>query len=206
MAIRIYHSRLPHVAAVSLEPGETVAAQTMTEHWGDCPKNDCGDSCRHDRAMPAPDAACGPKCCIGYWVVSCAGCVVAIRERNGYDDSDFYATVVDPQTLASREVLYASTRGWTYENSAFVDAPDELVVAWRAKIAADAAALHAQREATEIRVGVAVRVTSKRSKIPHGTVGTVAWRGRSTYGGEWRVGIDIDGERRYCAESCVVRA
>ena len=50
--------------------------------------------------------------------------VVGTRERNGYDDSDFYAIV--PQDGRFIEILYGTTRAWTYGNNAIVDAPPSL--------------------------------------------------------------------------------
>jgi len=35
-------------------------------------------------------------------------------ERNGYDDSDWYMVVWDPVTKTSKEVFFATTRGWSY--------------------------------------------------------------------------------------------
>ena len=36
------------------------------------------------------------------------------RERNGYDDSDFYMIVWNPEEKAPESIEYASTRGWSY--------------------------------------------------------------------------------------------
>lgn len=35
-------------------------------------------------------------------------------ERNGYDDSDWYMVVWDPVTKTSKDVFFATTRGWSY--------------------------------------------------------------------------------------------
>lgn len=53
--------------------------------------------------------------------------VLSRHERNGYDDSDFYALVWDAATQSVKSVDYASTRGWTYHNHAIIDAPAEIV-------------------------------------------------------------------------------
>lgn len=55
------------------------------------------------------------------------GAVIATYERNGYDDSDFMALVWDEGRQAVIHVQYATTRGWTYGNSATVDATDDVL-------------------------------------------------------------------------------
>lgn len=42
------------------------------------------------------------------------GLCLSKRENNGYDDSDFYMTVWNPETQTPQEICFASTRGWTY--------------------------------------------------------------------------------------------
>lgn len=58
------------------------------------------------------------------------GCVLDTYERNGYDDSDFYAIVWDGERI--RSIEYGTTRGWTYPNHAKVDATPEVIAAARA--------------------------------------------------------------------------
>lgn len=53
------------------------------------------------------------------------GCVISTRERNMYDDSDFIAVVWDETEGKVKEVEYATTRFWTYKNSAVVDVTPE---------------------------------------------------------------------------------
>lgn len=55
------------------------------------------------------------------------GCVLATYERNGYDDSDFYAVVWTGTYV--QHIEYASTRGWSYCNHADVDATSEVIEA-----------------------------------------------------------------------------
>jgi len=57
--------------------------------------------------------------------------VVATRERNMYDDSDFFATYWDVERKAFVEIEYATTRAWSYENYAKVDAPEEIQAAYQ---------------------------------------------------------------------------
>ena len=54
------------------------------------------------------------------------GAVLSTGERNFRDDSDFYAKVWDETTGTVKTVEYATTRGWTYANSADVDATPEV--------------------------------------------------------------------------------
>ncbi len=67
------------------------------------------------------------------------GLVLSLGERNGYDDSDFYAIVWDEAEGQTKQVPYATTRGWTYPNWAGVDATPEVLAAygaWKARLAA----------------------------------------------------------------------
>lgn len=50
--------------------------------------------------------------------------VVALRERNGYDDSDFFATVWNGHTF--KEICYATTRFATDHMYASIDATPEI--------------------------------------------------------------------------------
>jgi hypothetical protein len=137
--------------------------------------------------------------------VSWVGQVVGLREMNGYDDSDFYAIVWDAAEGRTREVWYATTRGWTYRNSAAVDATEEVWAAynaWRQARADEAAAAQAAWEAAQPRKGRTVTVVKGR-KVPLGTTGTVIWTGPGYRGGE-RVGIkDAEGEVYWTAASNV---
>ena len=64
---------------------------------------------------------------IYYMVTEHVGRVLYTGEMNGYDDSDFYAMVWDDDRNEPRRVMYATTRRWTYPNSAVVDAPPDLM-------------------------------------------------------------------------------
>lgn len=65
------------------------------------------------------------------------GLVLSLGEDNGYDDSDFWAIVWDPQKGQTERITYASTRGWTYDLGASIDATDEVKAAYAAKQAYD---------------------------------------------------------------------
>ena len=132
--------------------------------------------------------------------ITWAGLVVALTEHNFYDDSDFAAVVWDDGTW--REVTYATTRGWTYRNSATVDAPAELIAAYAGFRAAQRAAYTASlaaAEAARVDTGKTVEVVKGR-KVPVGTTGEVFWTGENKWG--VRVGIkDADGEVHWTAAS-----
>lgn len=132
--------------------------------------------------------------------VTHVGMVLSTHERNGYHDSDFYARVWDTETASVIEVEYASTRGWTYHNSASVDATAEvlaLVAAWKAECAAEQAAKQAAFDAAAPTVGKIVRSTTTRGKNV-GVTGEVRWYGEDKYNtNRWapryRVGVRVDG-------------
>lgn len=124
------------------------------------------------------------------------GAVLETRERNGYDDSDFYAIVWDGEKITT--VDYASTRFWTYHNTAEVDATDSVKAAARAWLRKHAARQYelSQRSRAASH-GDTVRVTKGR-KVPVGTEGKVFWIGEKRWG--TRVGFkDADGEAHWTA-------
>lgn len=55
------------------------------------------------------------------------GKVVSLRESNGYNDSDFYATYYDEEKDTFVTIEYATTRAWCYPNNASIDASPELM-------------------------------------------------------------------------------
>src|SRR4051794_1476976 len=137
------------------------------------------------------------------------GAVLGTWERNGYDDSDFYALVWDGEQVTS--VQYATTRGWTYHNGASVDATDEVKDLAAAYLAADGIKRYRQADladAADVAVGKRVRVVKGR-KIAKGTEGTIGWLGEDRYSGSrygtWgptkrRIRLDTDdGERTFTA-------
>lgn len=42
------------------------------------------------------------------------GLCIMDYERNGYDDSDFYMIVWNPETKQTETIMFATTRGWSY--------------------------------------------------------------------------------------------
>lgn len=135
------------------------------------------------------------------------GAVLDTGERNGHDDSDFYATVWDADAGTLRDVEYASTRGWSYHNGVTVDATPETVAAamrwWREqRIAAAIGQAHA--DARAVTLGCEVRSLTTRGKNA-GVTGVVEWIGEDRYRSRaqpvMRVGLRVPGEnaRRYVA-------
>lgn len=111
------------------------------------------------------------------------GLVLGIGEQNGYDDSDFYATVWNPVTGSPDRIQYGTTRAWTYPNHAEVDASPEVQAAYQAYL--DAAADKARQaqaalEAKTPRMGKKVRVVRGR-KVPIGTEGVIFWMQEQTF-------------------------
>lgn len=135
-------------------------------------------------------------------VTTWAGCVLKLREANHYDDSDFYAIVWDATANRPREICYATTRGWTYWNSAKIDATEEAQAAYKAWLDAVMAEQRAEREAKEAatpRAGKLVEVIAGR-KLPKGTKAEVFWYGEDKYNSSrwatfYRVGLLVDGKK-----------
>jgi hypothetical protein len=167
---------------------------------------------------------CGPNCVVNvdpHQYAGCtdpqetyAGCVLATYERNGYNDSDFYAVVWDTESGMIRSVCYGSTSYWSYHNHASVDATPEVIEAAREyalKVYVRVFTDQATRDALVPYVGCIVRSTTTRGKNK-GIVGEVKWRGLDRYQdnrfvSNYRVGILVEGEEnlRYLPEtSCEV--
>lgn len=61
------------------------------------------------------------------------GLCLAERERNMRDDSDFYMLVWNPEKGEPEEIMFATTRGWSYPClGSYVDASEETQAAHRA--------------------------------------------------------------------------
>lgn len=121
-------------------------------------------------------------------VIYAEGRVIREYERNGYDDSDFYAVYWNGQKPVT--VQYASTRGWTYANGAAVDATPEVLAEYEAyangvRRGHAAAFVLAAAEAPHKGARVVVKRALKRT--PKGTEGIVFWigRGRSFSGSRY---------------------
>jgi len=104
-----------------------------------------------------------------------AGTVLEIYEINGYDDSDFMAIVWDAEKQLVKSVQYATTRGWTYNNSASVDAtPEVREVAAAYWYAAHRATVERVTRESFTKPYVGAEVIVKRGrKVPQGFRGKV---------------------------------
>lgn len=142
--------------------------------------------------------------------VTFVGRVLAKRERNWHDDSDFYAVVWDDEAGRTREVEYATTRGWTYNNGAKVDADDETLEKYRAYLVERETARlvgDAMARLTEVKRGATVRLTRavrtrKNGAFDKGDEGTVFWHGVDKFARNgYRAGVEFaDGRRHFFAE------
>lgn len=127
-----------------------------------------------------------------FYDVTWAGRVLRLVEHNYHDDSDFFAEVWDEEKGEPREVWYATTRGWTYNNGASVDADEATLAAYAAyrdKRYRRAAEERRAYEESRLARGRRVRVVKGR-KVPVGTEGTLIWLGGGRFGG--RVGLKDD--------------
>ena len=151
--------------------------------------------------MPVSILLNHPDAEVAEYGVTYEGCVLATREVNGYDDSDFVALCWDETEQKVVRVTYATTRCWTYKNSATVDAPHEL----RVRLATDAAVRvrgwHPSTEAAvraEVVKGATVKVVAGRKY--NGREGKVFWIGEQknpySHRPEVRVGVE-DAEGRF---------
>ncbi|MGW9069251.1 hypothetical protein ACWGQT_07375 [Streptomyces yangpuensis] len=130
------------------------------------------------------------------------GAVLRLRERNGYDDSDFYATVWNEEAQAVEEVYYATTRGWTYHNGAHIDATHDVI---EKAVAHTAALLLADWERSyneRIEKGMTASTTVKGETL----TGVIAWVGEAKAFTSWearygaprkRYGLKIEGRSKF---------
>ena len=131
------------------------------------------------------------------------GAVLDTYERNGYDDSDFYAVVWNGEAVT--DVCYASTRGWTYHNGASVDATPETeaaALAWYRARWETGENARQDEEAVTVSPGKTVRSLTTRGKNV-GITGEAKWFGPvdRRYGvpiyATQRIGVQVAGERGY---------
>jgi hypothetical protein len=139
--------------------------------------------------------------------VTYEGAVLGTWEYNGYHDSDFYALVWDAERECVTSVEYATTRGWTYNNGARVDATDEVKALAAAWLAADGIRRYRDADldaAVDVAKGKHVRVTKGR-KVAIGTEGTISWLGDDRYSAgrngatKRRIGLDTADGRVWLA-------
>jgi hypothetical protein len=124
-----------------------------------------------------------------YWTFeSHIGLCLFEREHNGYDDSDFYMTVWNPEKQAPESFCFASTRGWSYPcYGSHPDATEDVKAAYDAYLRqqeADAREHARKREAMTPSTGRRVRITAAvrgKAKVDAGETGTVFWFGANTF-------------------------
>ena len=133
------------------------------------------------------------------------GCVLSIREYNGYHDSDFYATVWDDEQGCVREIEDGTTRAYAPSKYSRADATVEVRAKARSWYANDlkireAARNRLSRSFAAIRVGDEVMVVAGR-KIAKGTVGEVVWVGHDNFNPKaYRIGLRLpDGSKVFTA-------
>jgi hypothetical protein len=129
------------------------------------------------------------------------GATFGTYERNGYNDSDFYAVVWTGEAITAIE--YATTRGWTYANGASPDATDDVkaaAAAWLYQRDVKSWNVAAAHDALMPEKGRRAEVFKGR-KVPVGTTGEIIWVGDDRYRrGAYRVGIkDAAGEVHWTA-------
>lgn len=102
-------------------------------------------------------------------------------ERNGRDDSDFYAIIWDGEKITQTE--YASTRGWTYDNNAIVDATPEVIdaaEAWLANWLFERMLIEAKYAYSDPTIGKTAKSLMKSgSKV--NIQGIIKWRGANKF-------------------------
>lgn len=112
------------------------------------------------------------------------GCVIRIFEKNGYDDSDFFATVWNEEKQQFENIEYSTTRAWCYPNNAIVDATPEIQTKW------DIMCRESEQKRRKAmienekhipRIGKNVQVVKGR-KVPIGTIGTIIREYKTHYG------------------------
>ena len=134
------------------------------------------------------------------WDVTFENRVLYDGERNGYDDSDFYAVVWDEHSGQMITTVYATTRGWTYPNHCEIDfTPESDPEGWDNMLAVlrprflELAKNNLLERASYPEIGDKVLIIHG----PYdGTHGELIWRGKGRGGrGAERVGISPSGNK-----------
>lgn len=121
------------------------------------------------------DMGSAPTPANGFYEESYVGKVLDLGEHNWHDDSDFYAVVWDDEASKPKHVDYATTRGWTYNNGANVDADSSVRAKYNAYLAKQNTAqwlMKANEAAAEAHSGAKV-VVAKGRKFAKGKTGEV---------------------------------
>lgn len=94
------------------------------------------------------------------------------REQNMYDDSNFYMTVWDDETNSPKEIMFATTRGWSYPSYASSpDASDDVISkyeAYRIKEIETTRKMQRKAAANDLRdLRKKVSLVAKENDIPY---------------------------------------
>ena len=143
--------------------------------------------------------------------VQYVGCVIDTFERNGYQDSDFYAMCWDEEQGRVVTIEYDTTRcpaGGTAEIDATEDTIRKAYRYYKATAKALFDEIENERLAKKFSKGDEVVVVKGR-KVAKGTVGKVFWIGdcynRFTYRNELRVGIQVGEEKVFLPFEYVIK-
>lgn len=141
--------------------------------------------------------------------VSYQGAVLATRERNMHDDSDFYAIVWDGERLKS--VTYGTTRAWTYPNHAEADATPEVLAEVRAWLLPQVVTVRVnaiRRQVENPAILYRNVVVARGRKVAKGTTGQVDLISLSNFDNTERIRIRLlDGTHVWtAARNCDVVA
>lgn len=127
------------------------------------------------------------------------GKVIQIFERNYHDDIDFIATVWNEERARPENILYATTRAYSYPCNAIVDATDDVLKKYndyqdRAKLAWCEYEQKKQRYVPKI--GCLAKSLTKKGKSK-GLKGSITWVGSSPYSNKSVKinGIFVDAEK-----------
>lgn len=138
------------------------------------------------------------------------GCVLSLREMNGYHDSDFFATVWDEEQGVVREIFDGTTRCAAPAKYHRADATEEVQAKarawWSKQVGPKQAYSVLKGRVSYVDVGAKVEVVSGR-KVSKGTVGEVFWRGKDAFNRHAdRIGIKLaDGSKVFIALSNVLK-
>jgi hypothetical protein len=138
------------------------------------------------------------------------GCILGITERNGYHDSDFYATVWDEEQGCVRTIEDGTTRFYAPSKYHRADATEEVVTKarawWANEVGPKQAYATLKGRALFIDVCSEVEVIKGR-KLPLGTTGEVVWKGQDSFKRNgYRIGIRLaNGTRVYTSMDNVMK-
>jgi hypothetical protein len=127
------------------------------------------------------------------------GKVLSLREKNGYHDSDFYATYWCIETNKPISVEYATTRAYSL-GKAFIDATDDILTLYKAyqdekeKVAEMwRNEYNTTKKLLEIVKGSSVNII--RGRKYKGIVGEVIWVGKCNFTNKTKYGVSISDKK-----------